>query len=116
MDRRTCLNLQSFSDPWAKLRHSSHSAQGGAIPCSTTPAEGQCHCASQLDTYHVLRPLAAPGHRHHLQLGIVRQIGKSPLEREVEHSPLKPAEQTQAQTSLRTRTLPTAPSAPRAQS
>jgi hypothetical protein len=43
----------------------------------------------QSDSNPVFWPLAAPGCRHHLQLGIVGQVGKSPLERKVKHGPLK---------------------------
>lgn len=57
-------------------------------------------------TYHVLRPLAAPGDGHHLQLGIVGQVGESPLEREVKHIPLKPAKQIKASSCPLTRTQP----------
>lgn len=40
-------------------------------------------------TYHAIRPLTAPGRGHHLQLGIVWQVGESPLDRQVKHAPLE---------------------------
>lgn len=57
-------------------------------------------------TYHVLGPLAAPGDGHHLQLGVIGQVGESPLEREVKHIPLKPAKQIKASGCPLTRTQP----------
>lgn len=44
-----------------------------------------------LCAYRVLGPLAAAGRGHHLQLGVVGQVGEPPLQREVKHVPLKPA-------------------------
>lgn len=43
----------------------------------------------QGDADRVPGPLAAAGRRHHLQLGVIGQVGEPPRQSEVEHVPLK---------------------------
>lgn len=70
--------------PWSQVYPENHvSVIFQSQDCPLLPAPS--------DLYHAVRPLTAPGRGHHLQLGIVGQVGKSPLDRQVKHAPLEPA-------------------------
>ena len=92
-----CLT-QGDSLPAGPTLHSPRLPGLCGTPKSTVCWRGQeqWHHRPAPGTYRVLGPLAAAGRGHHLQLGVIGQVGEPPLQREVEHAPLKPATQSTA--------------------